>query len=47
MSGIELLARVSKLSFHTVQLLLTGYWDLAAVVASVRDCEVYRFMNKP
>ena len=47
MLGVELLAQSCKLSPHTMRLLLTGYSDLAAIVGSVNDGEVFRFINKP
>ena len=47
MTGIELLTSVRKESPNTVRLLLTGYSDLAAIVGSVNDAEVFRFINKP
>lgn len=43
----ELLAKVCEASPHTMRLLLTGYSDLAAIVGSVNEGEVYRFINKP
>jgi DNA-binding NtrC family response regulator len=47
MLGIDLLAKVRELSPNTMRLLLTGYSDLAAVVGSVNDGEVFRFISKP
>lgn len=47
MSGTELLGQVRECSPRTVRLLLTGYSDLAAIVGSVNEGEVYRFINKP
>lgn len=47
MLGIELLSEVRKRSPGTMRILLTGYSDLAAIVGSVNDGEVYRFINKP
>ncbi|ARU03550.1 phosphohydrolase [Comamonas serinivorans] len=47
MTGIELLAQARELSPHTIRLLLTGYTDLAAIVGSVNEGEVFRFLNKP
>jgi len=47
MTGIELLAAVQKISPHTTRLLLTGFWDLAAVSEAVNDCDIYRYINKP
>ena len=47
MSGTELLAKVSKLSPGTMRILLTGYSDLAAMVGSINEGEIYRFVHKP
>jgi serine/threonine-protein kinase len=46
-SGIELLTQVHEASPNTVRLLLTGYSDLTAIVGSVNEAEVFRFINKP
>ena len=47
MLGVELLAAVRQRSPDTMRILLTGYSDLAAIVGSVNDGEVFRFINKP
>ena len=47
MLGIELLCEVRKYSPQTMRMLLTGYSDLAAIVGSVNEGEVFRFINKP
>ncbi len=47
MLGIELLSKVREVSPNTMRILLTGYSDLAAIVGSVNDGEVFRFINKP
>lgn len=47
MRGAELLRRVKDQSPHTMRLLLTGYSELEAVVASVNEGEIFRFLNKP
>jgi len=47
MLGIELLSVVRERSPATMRILLTGYSDLAAIVGSVNDGEVFRFANKP
>jgi serine/threonine-protein kinase len=47
MLGIELLTAVRKRSPNTMRILLTGYSDLAAIVGSVNEGEVFRFVNKP
>ena len=47
MQGVELLRRSREISPHSVRILLTGYSDLAAIVGSINDGEVYRFISKP
>lgn len=47
MLGNELLAKVSQLYPKTMRLLLTGFMDKQAIVDSINEGEVYRFINKP
>lgn len=47
MTGVEFLRRAKVVSPNTVRILLTGFSDLSAVIDSVNDGEVYRFLNKP
>ncbi len=47
MTGVELLRQVKSLSPNSVRMLLTGYSDLAAIVGSINEGEVYRFVKKP
>lgn len=47
MLGNELLAQVSKLYPQTMRILLTGFMDKKAIVDSINEGEVYRFINKP
>ena len=47
MLGIELLSKVRKYSPAPMRILLTGYSDLTAIIGSVNDGEVFRFINKP
>ena len=47
MLGVDLLRTVKELSPNTMRLLLTGYSDLAAIVGSVNDGEIFRYVNKP
>jgi response regulator RpfG family c-di-GMP phosphodiesterase len=47
MLGIELLSKVREISPNTMRILLTGYSDLVAIVGSVNEGEVFRFLNKP
>jgi serine/threonine-protein kinase len=47
MLGVDLLRRSRELSPDSVRILLTGYSDLASIVGSINDGEVYRFISKP
>ena len=47
MLGNELLATVSQQYPQTMRILLTGFMDKQAIVNSINDGEVYRFINKP
>jgi eukaryotic-like serine/threonine-protein kinase len=47
MSGVELLRRVREIAPDTVRILLTGYSDLASMIGSINDGEIYRFVSKP
>jgi eukaryotic-like serine/threonine-protein kinase len=47
MQGVELLRRSRELSPDSVRILLTGYSDLASIVGSINEGEVYRFISKP
>jgi eukaryotic-like serine/threonine-protein kinase len=47
MPGVELLRQAREISPASVRILLTGYSDLASIVGSINDGEVYRFISKP
>lgn len=47
MLGVDLLRQVREMSPQTVRILLTGYSDLASIVGSINQGEVWRFINKP
>lgn len=47
MRGAELLRQVRERSPNTMRILLTGYSELDAIVASVNEGEIFRFVNKP
>jgi DNA-binding NtrC family response regulator len=47
MTGTEFLERARQVSPRSVRLLLTGYSDFNAVLSSVNDSEVFRFISKP
>jgi serine/threonine-protein kinase len=46
-TGVELLREVRKQAPRTVRMLLTGYSDLAALVGSINEGEIFRFIKKP
>lgn len=45
--GTEVLREVREVSPNTIRILLTGYADLNAVVDSVNEGEIYRYITKP
>jgi serine/threonine-protein kinase len=47
MPGVDVLRGIRDVSPHTMRLLLTGYADLAAVIGSVNEGEIFRFLQKP
>lgn len=47
MMGSEFLREVRKLSPRSMRMMLTGYSDLQAMLRSVNDSEVFRFISKP
>ncbi|MGF1528918.1 MAG: response regulator [Candidatus Competibacterales bacterium] len=47
MTGAELLSQARQVSPTTMRLLLTGFSDLSAIISSINDGEVFRFINKP
>ncbi|RFA24741.1 hypothetical protein CAI21_20540 [Alkalilimnicola ehrlichii] len=47
MTGVELLREAREIAPDTVRMLLTGYSDLAAIVGSINEGEIFRFINKP
>ena len=47
MTGVELLRTIRKTAPHTVRLLLTGYSDLPALVGSINEGEIFRYVKKP
>ena len=47
MTGVDLLSKVKLLSPNTTRILLTGYSDLNAIVGSINEGEIYRFIQKP
>jgi DNA-binding NtrC family response regulator len=47
MTGAELLAKIKLISPNTIRILLTGYSDLSAVLESVNQGEIFRYITKP
>ena len=47
MTGVELLREARTLAPMAVRLLLTGYSDFGAIVSSVNESEVFRYITKP
>ncbi|MBH1971705.1 response regulator [Moraxellaceae bacterium AER2_44_116] len=47
LTGVEVLRKARDIAPATTRLLLTGYSDLAAIIGSVNESEVFRFINKP
>lgn len=47
MTGVEFLNQVKVIAPRPMRILLTGYSDMQAVLQSVNEAEVFRFVNKP
>jgi serine/threonine-protein kinase len=47
MTGVEFLRQARSISPASVRILLTGFSDLRAIIDSVNEGEVFRFLNKP
>lgn len=47
MYGVAVLRQIRERSPNTIRLLLTGYSDVDAIVGSVNEGEVFRYVNKP
>lgn len=47
MIGSEFLREACKLSPRAMRILLTGYSDMQAILRSINEGEVFRFVNKP
>ncbi len=46
-TGVELLREVRQIAPNTMRLLLAGYSDLEAIVGSINEGQVHRFLPKP
>jgi len=47
MNGIEFLKRARKLYPDTVRIALSGYGELADLIATINECAVFKFLAKP
>jgi DNA-binding NtrC family response regulator len=47
MTGVEFLRAARELQPRAMRILLTGYSDLTAIIGSINDGEIFRFVNKP
>jgi DNA-binding NtrC family response regulator len=47
MSGVDFLREVRALAPRAMRILLTGYSDMQAVLRSVNESEIFRYINKP
>lgn len=47
MTGIELLRAARDLNPNAMRILLTGYSDLNAIIGSINEGEIFRFVSKP
>ncbi len=47
MTGVEFLQQAKEISPDTLRILLTGFADMRAIIGSVNEGEVFRFLNKP
>jgi serine/threonine-protein kinase len=47
MTGVEFLSTVRQIKPHAIRILLTGYADMDAIVGSINDGEVFRYIQKP
>lgn len=47
MKGVDLLRQAKDIAPHSMRILLTGYSDLSAIIDSVNEGEVFRYITKP
>lgn len=47
MNGVEVLRAAREMRPRAIRLLLTGYSDLNAVIGSINEGEIFRFVSKP
>lgn len=47
MAGVDLLRQAREIAPNTMRLLLTGYSDAEAIIGSINDGEIFRYISKP
>lgn len=47
MSGVDFLREVRAITPRAMRILLTGYSDMQAILRSVNESEIFRYINKP
>jgi len=47
MSGVDFLLQIRAVAPRAIRILLTGYSDMQAVLRSVNESEIFRYINKP
>ncbi len=47
MTGVDLLQQIKQVSPNTMRILLTGYTEVEAIVDSINESEIYRYITKP
>lgn len=45
--GVDILREIKEVSPSTMRILLTGYADLNAIIGSINEGEIYRYLTKP
>lgn len=47
MTGVEVLRAAREIAPHAMRILLTGYAELASIVGSINEGEIFRYVQKP
>lgn len=47
MTGVQLFSRVQILQPDAIRILLTGYTDVASIIAAINTGQIYRYVTKP
>lgn len=45
--GVDILREIKDISPYTMRILLTGYADLEAIIGSINEGEIFRYLTKP